>query len=285
MAASNVRAKSSVERSGRAASCTATHSKYAGTCAKALRTLCAREGPPSQRRMRGPFNNSARAPDAVVHAFPSDVAITTISTSRGRRTARSVHAISGLSFSFTNSLLIGAPKRVEAPAAGRMTAIRGIRGLLLRLLRVAQQFPVGQDLLDRLAVDLSGRPQAEEPARRRERVLGVDGEVRVAGQVVARADARPAGDPGDVPAARVVGPVALAGAAVVGREDDDGVVGELRLLQRAPQQAHRAVDGFDRLDLLRRPPALAVAGGVGRSEEHTSELQSQSNLVCRLLLE
>src|SRR2546430_5159564 len=26
-------------------------------------------------------------------------------------------------------------------------------------------------------------------------------------------------------------------------------------------------------------------GGVRRSEEHTSELQSQSNLVCRLLLE
>src|SRR2546430_12343189 len=28
-----------------------------------------------------------------------------------------------------------------------------------------------------------------------------------------------------------------------------------------------------------------VASGDGRSEEHTSELQSQSNLVCRLLLE
>src|SRR5688572_32683534 len=26
-------------------------------------------------------------------------------------------------------------------------------------------------------------------------------------------------------------------------------------------------------------------GGIQRSEEHTSELQSQSNLVCRLLLE
>src|SRR2546427_4282783 len=26
-------------------------------------------------------------------------------------------------------------------------------------------------------------------------------------------------------------------------------------------------------------------GAIGRSEEHTSELQSQSNLVCRLLLE
>src|SRR2546430_9148309 len=29
----------------------------------------------------------------------------------------------------------------------------------------------------------------------------------------------------------------------------------------------------------------ASAGNDGRSEEHTSELQSQSNLVCRLLLE
>src|SRR5690606_41806090 len=30
---------------------------------------------------------------------------------------------------------------------------------------------------------------------------------------------------------------------------------------------------------------VAVAGGVVRSEEHTSELQSRENLVCRLLLE
>src|SRR2546430_6755922 len=30
---------------------------------------------------------------------------------------------------------------------------------------------------------------------------------------------------------------------------------------------------------------LALSVGVSRSEEHTSELQSQSNLVCRLLLE
>src|SRR2546430_8390074 len=46
-----------------------------------------------------------------------------------------------------------------------------------------------------------------------------------------------------------------------------------------------------------RPRRLLLGGGVGippmvflaerllRSEEHTSELQSQSNLVCRLLLE
>src|SRR5256886_13497411 len=30
---------------------------------------------------------------------------------------------------------------------------------------------------------------------------------------------------------------------------------------------------------------VALDSAVGRSEEHTSELQSQSNLVCRLLLE
>src|SRR5688572_31618961 len=33
------------------------------------------------------------------------------------------------------------------------------------------------------------------------------------------------------------------------------------------------------------PPIPANPTLVGRSEEHTSELQSQSNLVCRLLLE
>src|SRR2546430_11088704 len=37
-------------------------------------------------------------------------------------------------------------------------------------------------------------------------------------------------------------------------------------------------------DQARRNAAIAF-GGLERSEEHTSELQSQSNLVCRLLLE
>src|SRR5438270_9152215 len=43
------------------------------------------------------------------------------------------------------------------------------------------------------------------------------------------------------------------------------------------------------LDAARSSPRAAVAGAARRrrvrSEEHTSELQSQSNLVCRLLLE
>src|SRR2546430_15766218 len=38
-------------------------------------------------------------------------------------------------------------------------------------------------------------------------------------------------------------------------------------------------------DTLPVPPGTGGSGAAGRSEEHTSELQSQSNLVCRLLLE
>src|SRR6266446_6270288 len=38
-------------------------------------------------------------------------------------------------------------------------------------------------------------------------------------------------------------------------------------------------------DFLCAPPANALSAGEWRSEEHTSELQSPCNLVCRLLLE
>src|SRR5690606_42084139 len=74
--------------------------------------------------------------------------------------------------------------------------------------------------------------------------------------------------------------------------------------RRSSDLPHSPADGADRagLRLLRFPPPglageadLHVAephpGGdrhtvpLGRSEEHTSELQSRENLVCRLLLE
>src|SRR2546430_3815181 len=38
-------------------------------------------------------------------------------------------------------------------------------------------------------------------------------------------------------------------------------------------------------DVLERGASGSFQGKESRSEEHTSELQSQSNLVCRLLLE
>src|SRR2546430_15661953 len=45
------------------------------------------------------------------------------------------------------------------------------------------------------------------------------------------------------------------------------------------------LDVNDRADLIARHRVGEALGGQLRSEEHTSELQSQSNLVCRLLLE
>src|SRR2546427_2739271 len=54
----------------------------------------------------------------------------------------------------------------------------------------------------------------------------------------------------------------------------------LEVLARAVREGRRAWDPQTQQLALR-----AVSASVQRSEEHTSELQSQSNLVCRLLLE
>src|SRR2546421_9194690 len=63
------------------------------------------------------------------------------------------------------------------------------------------------------------------------------------------------------------------------------LVTQAALLDRFP--AHRArlvcLDG-DR-GAIAANPAIAPALRLERSEEHTSELQSRSDLVCRLLLE
>src|SRR2546430_13270906 len=44
---------------------------------------------------------------------------------------------------------------------------------------------------------------------------------------------------------------------------------------------HAILEGVEKTD----PSLPALTQRLDRSEEHTSELQSQSNLVCRLLLE
>src|SRR2546430_4093974 len=46
-----------------------------------------------------------------------------------------------------------------------------------------------------------------------------------------------------------------------------------------------AVVALATLQNVRAHPAAEIPARALRSEEHTSELQSQSNLVCRLLLE
>src|SRR2546430_10663332 len=57
------------------------------------------------------------------------------------------------------------------------------------------------------------------------------------------------------------------------------ISGRARVRARAPRAPGRPVGRSD------RARAVLACGRAARSEEHTSELQSQSNLVCRLLLE
>src|SRR5256886_11163961 len=58
----------------------------------------------------------------------------------------------------------------------------------------------------------------------------------------------------------------------------------LYLLQRIRDEAHRFAIAYHRQLRGKRMTKSVLDDIPGRSEEHTSELQSQSNLVCRLLL-
>src|SRR2546427_8939311 len=63
-----------------------------------------------------------------------------------------------------------------------------------------------------------------------------------------------------------------------------GFAGNLRCLRLFNSARFFSIDTMDSpfAEPVKRTEFQA---GIGRSEEHTSELQSQSNLVCRLLLE
>src|SRR5690606_39819168 len=111
--------------------------------------------------------------------------------------------------------------------------------------------------------------------------LAADGGGLVVEQVADRVD-DPALDPGQAAADR--GELA-AGAARAGADpgggDVPGVGDERGRRQRAEVLADLGGPGRGRLaQLLHRR-----AGAASESEEHTSELQSRENLVCRLLLE
>src|SRR5438034_6727546 len=82
---------------------------------------------------------------------------------------------------------------------------------------------------------------------------------------------------------------------VVLRHEGDRRAHQVRDLLRTVLVESRAVGHLERLrvaevDLLLAAPPLSLRRldrnvGAFRSEEHTSELQSHSDLVCRLLLE
>src|SRR2546430_17415096 len=56
-------------------------------------------------------------------------------------------------------------------------------------------------------------------------------------------------------------------------------------ISRCLRQVRELAPSAPRVWLLAGNQSRGVHGNAMRSEEHTSELQSQSNLVCRLLLE
>src|SRR5256886_11227781 len=65
-----------------------------------------------------------------------------------------------------------------------------------------------------------------------------------------------------------------------------GQLAGLNVLQLVNEPTAAALAyGLDKLDDNQTVFVFDLGGGTFRSEEHTSELQSQSNLVCRLLLE
>src|SRR2546430_9355700 len=67
-----------------------------------------------------------------------------------------------------------------------------------------------------------------------------------------------------------------------------GGVAPVEVSPAQERDAHRLEIAVARADQVRRHDRFAasrLAPRRERSEEHTSELQSQSNLVCRLLLE
>src|SRR5207237_3050530 len=79
---------------------------------------------------------------------------------------------------------------------------------------------------------------------------------------------------------------------VVADQDEEDALdqGEDRQRRHLREDVIRQSDIQIALALQHRPVANNVVGAVGqrqkhRSEEHTSELQSHLNLVCRLLLE
>ena len=71
------------------------------------------------------------------------------------------------------------------------------------------------------------------------------------GQVEIFTNTRADGDPGDMTAARVIGPVGAAGTAVIGRDDDECVVFQFQLIKHRQYFPEFRVGHFDCCQLFR----------------------------------
>src|SRR5690606_41708379 len=81
-------------------------------------------------------------------------------------------------------------------------------------------------------------------------------------------------------------PISLLGRAYAERASNDYKLADLAAARRHIARALQLLEGVDDPDLLLVTQQQdAIYADDARSEEHTSELQSRENLVCRLLLE
>src|SRR2546430_4351032 len=129
-----------------------------------------------------------------------------------------------------------------------------LEGVVIQPRRVVAADIAARHLARALGVDVAERPARRDGWRRLHRIdLAIDAAVRVQ----------------------------LLGHLVPGllRDDEDADAEPGHDRQRLRRDGRRVCAAPERLERRR------ADGRAWRSEEHTSELQSQSNLVCRLLLE
>lgn len=108
---------------------------------------------------------------------------------------------------------------------------------------------------------------AKDVGERGGRVVLVDG----SRDLVTAADAGADEDPGDFDFRHRVAAVLFAFAAVVGRDEQDGRLGEGRFGERAAHLADEGIGMFDGFDVLGRSPTRLVAGMVDVVEMHECE--------------
>lgn len=98
----------------------------------------------------------------------------------------------------------------------------------------------------------------------------MDAQVAILGQVGVFADAGAGDDPGDVGVAVVIAPMGESAAAVVGGDEDDGLVEQVLMLEFAEDTAEGFVGGVNGFQLGIGTPAVVVACGIdaGKMNEH-----------------
>ena len=116
-----------------------------------------------------------------------------------------------------------------------------------------------ENFFDGFAFNVEGQFYFQKITCGGEGVLGANRALGVERQIDAAFDAGADGDPGDVSAARVVGAVGFAGAAVVGADDQQRLVHHAFRFHRIENFSDAPIGVFNGGDLLGRAPPRGMA--------------------------